>query len=52
MPAKLKKIWDRGKTRLKRLQVTLFWKIPQLAVYLVTGEVLRIEYKRSIHQNL
>ena len=28
----LKKSWDRGKTRLKRLQVTLFWKVPQLAI--------------------
>ena len=27
----LKKSWDKGKTKLKRLQVTLFWKVPQLA---------------------
>ena len=37
---------DRCKTRPKRLQVTLFWKVPQLP------EVIKIEYKRSIHQGL
>ena len=42
----------RGKTRLKRLQVTLFWKVPHLAFELVTGEVMKIKYKRSIQQRL
>ena len=27
-----KKRWDRGETRLKMLQVTVFWKFPQLAI--------------------
>ena len=33
------------------LQVTLFWKVSQLAVHLVTGDVIKIDY-RSIHQRL
>ena len=42
-----KKLAQRRKTRLKRLQVTLVWKVPHLAVYLVTGEVIKIDYKKE-----
>ena len=44
------KSWD--KTRLKRLQVTLFLKVPQLSVKLVTGEVIKIEDIRSMQERM